>query len=101
MKRLAFACLLCACRSTTEAIVCESDDVCDDGHSCDLATHRCVAPADGGVESESESESEGEGEPLGSPCESAVECTSGFCVDDVCCDAACEGDCEACDDAGA
>ncbi|HYJ11620.1 MAG TPA: FG-GAP repeat protein, partial [Polyangiaceae bacterium] len=29
-------------------------------------------------------------------CESATECDSGFCADGVCCNAACQGSCEAC-----
>jgi MYXO-CTERM domain-containing protein len=32
----------------------------------------------------------------GSPCTDATECASGFCVDDVCCDTACDDDCESC-----
>jgi hypothetical protein len=32
----------------------------------------------------------------GAACTSAVECTSGFCADGVCCDQACDGQCEAC-----
>lgn len=32
----------------------------------------------------------------GTPCMMANECGSGFCVDGVCCDAACNGGCEAC-----
>ncbi|NUP10522.1 MAG: WD40 repeat domain-containing protein [Polyangiaceae bacterium] len=38
---------------------------------------------------------------LGAPCASNGECASGFCADDVCCDAACDGSCEGCDAAGA
>ena len=30
------------------------------------------------------------------PCVDASECMTGFCVDDVCCDTACDGVCEAC-----
>jgi hypothetical protein len=33
----------------------------------------------------------------GAACKTAAECTSGFCADGVCCDAACDGQCEACD----
>lgn len=32
----------------------------------------------------------------GTACTTADACTSGFCVDGVCCNAACNGDCEAC-----
>lgn len=34
--------------------------------------------------------------PAGSTCESEAACESGFCAGGVCCDAACEGPCEAC-----
>ncbi|MDI3291309.1 MopE-related protein [Polyangium sp. 15x6] len=33
---------------------------------------------------------------LGAPCSSADQCTSGFCADGVCCNAACSGLCQAC-----
>ncbi len=33
----------------------------------------------------------------GIPCESAVDCQTGFCADGVCCDVACTGACVACD----
>lgn len=33
----------------------------------------------------------------GFPCLDPAECGSGFCVDGVCCDAACDGGCDACD----
>lgn len=37
---------------------------------------------------------------LGSPCAAAGECASNFCVDGVCCNAVCNGQCEACDGGG-
>lgn len=36
----------------------------------------------------------------GATCGAAAECASNFCVDGVCCDVACDGQCEACDNAG-
>lgn len=33
-------------------------------------------------------------------CTVAIDCASGFCVDGVCCDSACDGNCEACDVTG-
>ena len=37
---------------------------------------------------------------LGSPCALASECASNFCVDGVCCGAACTGQCQVCNSAG-
>lgn len=37
---------------------------------------------------------------LGEPCSSVMQCASNFCADGVCCEAACDGQCEACSDAG-
>ncbi|WP_437850211.1 kelch repeat-containing protein [Sorangium sp. So ce363] len=34
--------------------------------------------------------------PLGEACETDSDCGSGFCADSVCCDAACDGPCDAC-----
>ena len=38
--------------------------------------------------------------PPGGSCGGASQCGSGFCVDGVCCDQACDGQCQACDVAG-
>jgi len=35
--------------------------------------------------------------PIGDPCTVGNSCTSGFCADGVCCNAACQGGCQACD----
>ncbi|WP_437301709.1 hypothetical protein [Sorangium sp. So ce426] len=40
-------------------------------------------------------------QPLGAGCEDARECASNFCIDGRCCDASCNGPCEACDTEGA
>jgi hypothetical protein len=39
--------------------------------------------------------------PNGAACSTKADCGSGFCVDGVCCDMLCDGQCEACDVAGA
>jgi hypothetical protein len=36
------------------------------------------------------------GDALGAPCTSGEQCASGHCADSVCCDATCDGICEAC-----
>ena len=58
---------------------CASDAQCAQGSFCDSATSTCEAQgADGDA------------------CTRAPECTSGNCVDGVCCASACDGICEAC-----
>jgi hypothetical protein len=34
--------------------------------------------------------------PVGDSCTSGGDCASGFCVDGVCCESACDGPCQAC-----
>lgn len=38
--------------------------------------------------------------PNGAPCTDAGQCTSGHCIGSVCCDTACDGQCEACSELG-
>lgn len=44
--------------------------------------------------------SEGDGCGIGDPCSNPESCASGFCVDGVCCETACDGVCERCDPLG-
>jgi len=37
---------------------------------------------------------------LGAICADGIECASGLCIDDVCCDSPCDGSCDRCDVAG-
>jgi len=37
---------------------------------------------------------------VGQPCANNGQCGLGFCADDICCNSACTGDCEACDGSG-
>ncbi|HET6149215.1 MAG TPA: hypothetical protein VFH68_16880 [Polyangia bacterium] len=39
----------------------------------------------------------GSGSPNGDACTSGTQCQSGICIDGVCCNRACDGQCEACD----
>ncbi len=92
--------------------------VCSDGvcctERCDGVCLRCDGGEPGrcvevaGVEdrdtcaSDSTCDAKGECKPKsGQPCVSGAECSSGFCIDGLCCDGACDGACEACDLAGA
>jgi MYXO-CTERM domain-containing protein len=71
-----YVCGPTACRGD-----CAADVDCSDGFWCNLGV--CVP----------------ELQP-GQACTGENECASGFCVDGVCCDTACDGQCEACDVSG-
>ncbi|HEV8198601.1 MAG TPA: hypothetical protein VGS03_01115 [Candidatus Polarisedimenticolia bacterium] len=58
---------------------CATDSACDTEAFCDAAGH-CL-PDQG----------------LGAACSGGSQCASGACVDDVCCNSACNGTCQACD----
>ena len=63
----------------------EAGEECDDGNTRpgDGCSANCTLEA-----------------PNGTPCGTASRCRSGFCVDGVCCDSACGGQCQACNAAG-
>lgn len=69
------------CGATSCAGECTNDDQCALGTFC--AGGLCLPEL-----------------PNGEPCERARQCGSDQCVDGVCCESACEGQCEACDVAG-
>jgi N-acetylneuraminic acid mutarotase len=69
-----YLCSAGACSTT-----CTTKTDCASGNYCDASKH-CVAEKSNGV-----------------ACGATTECKSGFCVDGVCCNAACNGQCEACD----
>nr|MDQ3033265.1 hypothetical protein [Myxococcota bacterium] len=60
----------------------ESGEECDDGNA--IALDGCSTACE--IE-----------RVVGTPCATGSECLSGLCADGVCCDRACEGQCEACD----
>ena len=71
-------------------VACGVDGLCPEGLTCSTATNTCVLVPPGG----------GDGEN-GDACTGAGDCKSGLCVDGVCCNSLCDGQCEACDVAGA
>lgn len=66
------------CGATACKTSCSGDTDCSTGNWCDAGT--CVAKYDNGV-----------------ACAATNSCKSNFCVDGVCCNKACGGQCEACD----
>lgn len=60
---------------------CTDDTACGDDGYCDLTTSSCVPKKNNGVD-----------------CEAGNQCESGLCTQDekVCCDRACDGECESC-----
>jgi hypothetical protein len=101
---------------------CTSDDACDTGHCVDgvccesvcgaceacalegsvgvCATVRGDADPDSCSGDATCSQSGACTKKLGVTCSTSAGCDSGFCVDGVCCDSACDGQCEACNSAG-
>jgi hypothetical protein len=67
------------CQNTACGTTCTSKTDCDVGFYCD-PNHKCTPT-----------------QPPGSTCTDPNSCGSGFCVDGVCCDGQCNGQCEACD----
>jgi hypothetical protein len=70
------------CAGDQCATTCSSAADCFDGYFCDNDDH-CVAEGDNG-----------------DPCAEDGQCASGHCVDDVCCQTACDGACQVCDASG-
>lgn len=73
---------LCSGTSTACRSSCDSDSHCISTHFCELGL--CKAKPSTGA-------------PNGSPCAIGGDCQSGHCVDGICCDRACSGLCESCD----
>src|SRR5262245_28145573 len=69
-----------------------SDDNCYNTRTCPTSTQTVGAGGIGGAVS---SVGGGGVKPNGDACDSAAECASGFCSDDVCCDMVCDGACRA------
>ncbi|MFI5299206.1 MAG: hypothetical protein ACHREM_14005 [Polyangiales bacterium] len=104
----------CAGVSVSPAGVCDGNGVCDTVAPVSCAPYGCTA---GVCNSHCSSSTDcapgsycavGDGgvgvcfgtKPQGGPCGAGDECTTGFCVDGVCCNAACTGACHACSNPG-
>ncbi len=70
---------LCGGSSASCAASCASDAECAADGWCDAASSTCKSD-----------------QALAATCTSSTQCTSGFCVDGVCCNSACTGLCQAC-----
>ena len=66
------------CNGMVCADSCVDESGCTDGNYCDV-NKKCAPKLAGGEW-----------------CPSGAACTSGFCVDSVCCDTACDGECQSC-----
>ncbi|MFO0588354.1 MAG: hypothetical protein U0441_12470 [Polyangiaceae bacterium] len=77
------SCGLYKCNAAKCKAACSVDGDCIAGTFCDNATNACKPQAD-----------------AGNPCQNNGQCSSGFCVDTVCCNSACVGLCQRCNDAG-
>jgi hypothetical protein len=73
-------CLLRACMSGACTPTCADDTDCASTAYCDVATGNCI-----------------EKNANSTPCVQPSTCKSGFCVDGLCCNEACGGQCQACD----
>jgi hypothetical protein len=99
----------CSAGIATFGEVCDGAGACPAERTLDCAPYACDAVACAG-------DCDGDGDCAGDAfcgagvcleklesgviCGRSAECASGFCVDGVCCESACEGQCEACDVAG-
>ena len=93
------------CDGTGKCIACLKDNDCKTGKkaSCDVPTHTCIS-CDDGIKNGSETDKDCGGICglcPGTGCgTNGGLCASGNCVDKVCCNTTCTGDCQACDIAG-
>lgn len=80
-----------------DGLFCNGTDTCDGMGTCVHSGTPCPAPCDGCEEPDACTVG---GVPCGleegQPCSQVEQCNSTYCVDGVCCEAACDGTCEAC-----
>jgi hypothetical protein len=104
-----YACKTGVCVSTgVLGTLCTDDTQCKSGHCVDAGGGKSVccsvASCDAGSFCADSTAGTAAGtcqKANGRTCSAASDCLSGFCVDGVCCESLCAGQCEACDAAGA
>lgn len=89
------------CDGNGTCVGCTANDDCTEGMqpSCDTTTHTCISCSDGMPNGGETGVDCGGTCPKcdGESCAQGVDCKSGTCADQVCCDTVCTGVCFACD----
>ena len=105
----AFLLHVCSACTSSDPLYCDEQKPCGSGQRCNLQTHTCELTGDGSAPAGDAGRPDTR--PLqpdagpgllenGATCSDKSRCTSGYCVDGVCCEAACDGTCRTCNAPG-
>lgn len=102
----------CTAGKVTTASVCDSAGACSTPAVSDCPGNQCAADGSAKCATACTASSCGAGaycdttgaclptQPAGASCSAGAQCASGYCVDAVCCDGKCDGQCESCKETG-
>jgi hypothetical protein len=105
MSRVLALALVVGLSSCTEDTpgYCKDDSDCPIGMRCEIRRHYCISATDASTRLDAKLDASGDVGPgleIGVACSDGKACASGFCVDGVCCEEACDQVCETCKPAG-